>query len=376
MYSTRLKRKIFRTHRLETFLSFNIIQSFLEKHNEGRSLHALQPVTELMTKLVKQYKQWPEIKLITNLTNPLSVFVHHNNIFVCETFLHHILVIDKETNTQTILHTWGDHQSSLGNEIGQFNHPISIAVSNQGVIAVCDTGNNRVQLFESDGTFKIQFNTHLSIPSGIAFTYDGEYLAISDTGNHRIQIRKITGEIITNIGQLGDQPGSLNTPVGITITKTNIIFVCDNKNHRIQVFGSHGEFLKIIGQNDLLSPISISVLPSGEIFVSDNKKLSIQGFRIYNGFNKENKIVGTTCSKFFEKKVNSLASVYGVFIDKNGDMISSHPNCRSISILSNFNYHQHYKRKQILKTTNTNEETNEETKEETKEEIYLYTIKY
>ena len=365
MYNTRLKRKIFRTHRLETFLSFNIIQSFLEKHNEGRSLHALQPVTELLPKLVKQYKKWPEIQLITNLTNPLSIFVHHNNIFVCETLLHHILVINKETNTQIILHTWGDQQTSIGNGIGQFNHPSSIAVSNQGVIAVCDTGNNRLQLFENDGIFKIQFNTDLNTPCGVAFTHDGEYIAISDTGNHRIQIRKITGEIITNIGQLGEQPGSLNTPVGITITKTNIIFVCDNQNHRIQVFGPHGEFLKIIGQNDLLSPISVSVLPSGEIFVSDNKKLTIQGFRIYNGFNKEeNKIVGTTCSKFFEKQANSLASVYGFFVDKNGDMVISHPNYQTISILSNFNYHQHGKRKQIVKSTNT------------KEDIYLYTIEY
>jgi len=368
MPQTRLqirRQKIdFSTKRFETFLTFNIIQSFLEKHNEGRALHALQPVSELVTKLVKQYKKWSEIQLITNLTNPLSIFVHHNNIFVCEPFLHHILVIDKETHTQRILHTWGDHQSSFGNGIGQFNHPNSIAVSKQGVIAVCDVGNNRVQLFENDGTFKIQFNTDLHMPSGIAFTDNGEYIAISDTGNHRIQIRKITGEIITNIGQLGDQPGSLNTPVGITITKSNLIFVCDNQNHRIQVFGPHGEFLKIIGQNDLLSPVSISVLPSGEIFVSDNKKLNIQGFRIYNGFNKENKIAGTTCSKFFEKQANYIASVYGFFVDKNGDMFISHPNYQSLSILSNFNYHQHGKRKQIVKTANTNEK------------IYLYTINY
>jgi tripartite motif-containing protein 71 len=249
--------------------------------------------------------------------------------------------------------------------------PNSIAISNQGIIAVCDTGNHRVQLFENDGTFKIQFNTNLNMPSGVAFTYNGQYLAISDTGNHRIQIRKNTGEIVKHIGQYGDQPGSLKLPAGITITKTNLIFVCDAQNNRVQVFGINGEFLKIFGENDLLLPVSICVLQTGEIFVSDSKKGSIQCFRLYKVFNTEHKIIGTTSLKFFEKKTSILISVYGVFVDKNGTMIVSHPYSNTISIFKNFNYHENYREKTIFY-----DYKNMLTNSNIKEDVYIKLIEY
>lgn len=365
---TRRQKTIFRTRRVETFLTFNIIQAFLEKQSEGRPLKALQPVDELLPNLVNGYKKWPERKIITNLTSPLSVLIHNKNIYICESTLHYIVVINTQTNTQTILHTWGIHQSNFGNGIGQFKCPSSIAISKEGIIAVCDTGNHRVQLFENDGTFKIQYNTDLMNPCGVSFNDDGTIIAISDTGNHRIQIRKITGEIVRNIGQLGNGPGMLNTPAGITITKQNYIFVCDVINHRIQIFGPHGEFLKIIGQNELVSPVSISVLPSGEIFVADSKKMTIEGFRIYHVFNKEYKLIGTTSSKFFEKKSESL---YGLFVEENGDIVVSHPhpNYHSITLFSNFNYHQHGEKKRIIN------EYIDSTTTLIKEEVYIKVIK-
>jgi len=347
------------TRRFETFLTFNIIQSFLEKHKQGLALSALQPSTELLPRLVKQYKKWAEIKMIKDLSCPSCIAIYNNSIFVCEYMLHHILVYDKDTNTRTILHTWGDHATSAGNGIGQFQHPNAIAISKQGIIAVCDTGNNRLQLFETDGTFRIQL-TNIQSPCGVAFTHNGQYLAVSDTGNHCIKIYNITGEIINTIGQFGNQREQFNKPYGIAITKANIMFVCDTDNHRIQVFGPHGEYLTFFGENDLISPISISVLKSGEIFVSDLGTKSIKGFRLCNVV-KENKLDGKVSCKFFEKQATT--SVYGLVVEENGNMIISHNANRCISLLTNFNYHNDGERNQVIKKN-------------TDEEVYIYTIKY
>lgn len=45
--------------------------------------------------------------------------------------------------------TWG----SAGSGNGQFSAPRGIAVGATGRVFVADTGNNRIQVFESDGTF-------------------------------------------------------------------------------------------------------------------------------------------------------------------------------------------------------------------------------
>ena len=353
------------TRRFETFLTFNIIQSFLEKQREGRSLHALQPVTELLSTLVKQYKTWAETKIVGHFTCPSSIAIYGNSIFICETTLHCILVYDKETTTRTILHTWGDHIHSAGNGIGQFQDPSAIAISTQGIIAVCDTGNNRVQLFETDGTFRIQITT-LQQPYGVAFTHYGEYLAISDTGNHCIKICKLTGEIINTIGQFGNGKRQFNTPSSIAITKTNVMFVCDVYNHRIQVIGPRGEFLTSFGENELLKPVAISVLQTGEIFISDHETKSIQGFRICNIINNENKVEGRVSYKFFEKQ--AIIPVYGLITEENGDMIMSHPSGQCISLFINFNFHNEGKRNDIISRKNPTTNIDEE--------VSIHTIKY
>jgi streptogramin lyase len=69
------------------------------------------------------------------------------------------------------------HLGSSGSAPGQFDEPRQVAVNGQGVIAIADGANARVQLFSPDGTFlaartgdkDIQF----SFPVGVAFDRNG-----------------------------------------------------------------------------------------------------------------------------------------------------------------------------------------------------------
>ena len=61
--------------------------------------------------------------------------------------------------------SWG----SRGTENGQFNIAHGIAVDAQGNVYVADTGNKRIQVFDSDGNFKTQIS-NIGSPAAICIT--------------------------------------------------------------------------------------------------------------------------------------------------------------------------------------------------------------
>ena len=85
---------------------------------------------------------------------------------------------------------------SYGEGPGEFLAPRNIAFGPDGVIAVSDAENNRVQLFHPNGTFAFELGSRgsgpgeLAGPYGLTFGPNG-LLAVSDVGNHRVQVFRI-----------------------------------------------------------------------------------------------------------------------------------------------------------------------------------------
>lgn len=78
----------------------------------------------------------------------------------------------------------------------QFKSPQSVAVDASGDIYVTDTGNNRIQKFNSDGEFLTAFGeSELSSPKGIEVDSYGN-IFVADTGNQRIVQFGPTGNFI------------------------------------------------------------------------------------------------------------------------------------------------------------------------------------
>jgi len=88
-----------------------------------------------------------------------------------------------------VLTTFG----SEGTEEGQFKFPRGVAVDEGGFIFVADSGNNRIQIFNPDGTFLRAFGRwgqsdgEFKGLEGIAVNSKGNIL-VADRENHRIQI--------------------------------------------------------------------------------------------------------------------------------------------------------------------------------------------
>ncbi|NIN65640.1 MAG: TIGR03663 family protein [Anaerolineae bacterium] len=145
---------------------------------------------------------------------------------------------------------WG----SFGTEPGQFSEPWGIAVDDDGNVYVADTWNHRIQKFTTEGDFVTYWGAHqntegqLSEPQGlfwgprdIAIDAEGN-LYVTDTGNKRVQKFDSDGNPLGQWGGGGSLPGQFQEPVGIASDQDANIYVADTWNQRIQIFDPDSRF--------------------------------------------------------------------------------------------------------------------------------------
>ncbi|HUU57678.1 MAG TPA: 6-bladed beta-propeller [bacterium] len=153
------------------------------------------------------------------------------------------------TSVGSFLGTWG----STGSGDGQFHDPRGITVASGDNVYVTDVGNNRVQYFTSTGSFLGKWGAagtaegRFNLPSGIAFSEEaGPYeklIFVADTGNDRVQYFNTNGSFIETWGESGSSAGSFNYPLDLAVAPKKVVhpqggavYVADTRNNRIQVF--------------------------------------------------------------------------------------------------------------------------------------------
>ncbi|MDA0712137.1 MAG: NHL repeat-containing protein, partial [bacterium] len=98
---------------------------------------------------------------------------------------------------------------SRGNGPGQFSDPGALALDIAGDVYVADTGNDRIQKLQPDGTF------------------------------------------LREAGGFGWGDGQFRKPSGIAVGKGLEVYVADSRNHRIQIFSFQLLLTGIIGGQDI-----------------------------------------------------------------------------------------------------------------------------
>ena len=170
---------------------------------------------------------------------------------------------------------WGEY----GRRDGRMIYPQGIAVdSSSGNVYVADTGNNRIQVFSSNGAFIGEWGRYggregnMRSPTDVALDQEGN-VYVADTGNNRIQVFSSNGTVITEWGRYGSRGGNMRSPQGIAVdSSSGNVYVADTGNNRIQVFSSNGTVItEELGDNIVLrSPQGIAVdSSSGNVYVAD-----------------------------------------------------------------------------------------------------------
>lgn len=209
-----------------------------------------------------------------------------------------------------------------GSEPGCFTWPRGVAAG-QDVIAVADSSNHRVQIFNSNGKFLHEFGSYGSgegefdCLAAVTIAKSGHYI-VSDRYNHRLQVFDPTGRFVRSFGSEGRADGKFNYPWGLAADSLGFIYVCDKENHRVQVFQIDGTYVSKFGSlgsrpGELEHPHYIAVSNTNRVIVSDSNNHRIQIYDV-NG-----RLLSTFGSEGTEE--GQFKFPRGVAIDEQGYVI-------------------------------------------------------
>lgn len=168
-----------------------------------------------------------------------------------------------------------------GSEAGQLEAPSDVAAGPAGDLWVADTGNDRIQRFDSEGELISQFGVtgaedgQLSEPTGIAIDAEGD-LWVVDRGNSRVQRFDPAGEFLSKFGESGFESGKLLSPREVEIDAAGNLWVVDAL--KLQKFSPGGEFLERVGQGQISFPTGMDIGPEGTIWVASQSQDSVFAF--------------------------------------------------------------------------------------------------
>ena len=185
----------------------------------------------LENKLKKKKLNPGALSAMFNLKGPSEKFIHKTNaFFVLDNGS--IIAAFPETKEVALIGKKGKKTfSRYGKEQGQTNKPLGFSTDKKGRIFIADTGNNRIQIFSSDGGFLNMF------------------------------------------GEKGRKEGKFSAPQNLTLNKEDRVYIADTKNKRLQAFNSDGFFLFTIGPEignvNLRKPIDVKCDEKGNVYILD-----------------------------------------------------------------------------------------------------------
>jgi DNA-binding beta-propeller fold protein YncE len=182
-----------------------------------------------------------------------------NEAFVADGYGgHRVVVLDVATGE--VLREWGAYGNAPSTEdLGaydpaappaqQFRSVTCAAVSNDGMVYVCDRGNDRIQVFETDGTYVTEAMIAPStLGSGsvwdIAFSADGgqDFLYVADGMNERVWVLTRSNlQPVTSFGIGGRVPGTFRELGSVAVDAAGNVYTAENgQGRRVQKFTMTG----------------------------------------------------------------------------------------------------------------------------------------
>lgn len=308
--------------RMRVYVRKDVSAQVVEPHMQSSQLAVLPTQDSVFAG--KQLALKPnQVLPLSGLSGPRNLVVAPNGTaYVLDTGNSRVLKID---SSGKILASWGSRtlEGQTPPAAGTLNEPWGIALDPQGNVFVADTWNHRIQKFDGEGKFLLEWGTGgLSAdgpdrfwgPRGVAISPNGK-VYITDTGNRRVSVFDLQGKPLFQFNLQGD--AQLDEPVGITIGGDGQVYVADTWNKRVAVFRADGQFVRswpVAGWNSasIDNKPFLAVDSQNRVYLADP-----EGYRILVYAND-----GTPLAMFgqFGEEPDALNLPTGLSLDANGDI--------------------------------------------------------
>ena len=163
-----------------------------------------------------------------------------------------------------------------GRKGGEFSMPRDVCFMNDSNhFAVCDTNNERIQIFDIHGLLVSVVGQGRVRPWGVAYSNHGE-LMITDNVDKCVKVYNTDGELLRRLG-------SFLCPCGITVTTRNHVIVTDFFSTCAYVMDSSGEIRRQIryrtaADKHACGASRIAVTSHDDIIISDVSNASLKAY--------------------------------------------------------------------------------------------------
>ena len=127
------------------------------------------------------------------------------------------------------LKTWGGE----GSGPGQFNVPHSIVTDAKGNVYVADRANQRIQVFDGEGTY-LRESQHPGPPCGLCMCHDRKHIMMAHGHAGLIMKLDLQGKVLGSSGGQGKGPHQYGEAHFLALDRKEDIYIADPLNWRVQ----------------------------------------------------------------------------------------------------------------------------------------------
>jgi len=208
------------------------------------------------------------------ITKPYGIAVQNDKIYICDTMLPGLEIIDLQINTFDYF---------VPEDAGVLKKPINCALDELGRLYVADTERKQILIFDAAGRFiSVIGDGQLLKPTDVAI--HDKKIWVCDLQNHQIHVYTIESQspMFSFPEQNTNMPRYLFSPTNLCI-EGNKVYVTDTGDSKVKVFDLQGNFLSSIGSfgkssGQFVRPKGVAVDRTGNVFVVDAAFENIQVF--------------------------------------------------------------------------------------------------
>ena len=137
-----------------------------------------------------------------------------------------VLKFDKDGK---FIKSWG----GKGKDPGQFDVAHGIVIDSKGLLWVMDRENQRVQVFDQNGTF-VREQKYKGLPCSVVFGRDEAFMVNGFAG--QLLRLDLAGKVLAATGKPGTAPGEFGEAHFIALSPRNDVYIADSVNGQLMKF--------------------------------------------------------------------------------------------------------------------------------------------